>query len=61
MAVHPSQKEAAMRECSYCGSVILPEQRWVREKVYDSTRSNDASYHRYHAELFDGQKLSCWE
>jgi len=49
-------------ECAYCRSAILPGQRWVREKIYDPAfESRDASYHRYHAELFAGEQGSCWE
>jgi hypothetical protein len=49
-------------QCAYCGSSIVPGQRWVREKIHDPSRNGDnASYHRYHAELFPGQEVSCWE
>jgi hypothetical protein len=39
------------------------DQRWVREKVYDPAPQNDRepSYRRYHAEVFSGEQLSCWE
>jgi hypothetical protein len=37
-------------------------QRWVREKVYEpALAGREPQYRRYHAELFDGQQLSCWE
>jgi hypothetical protein len=49
-------------KCTYCGSPIEAGQRWVREKVYEPTFiGHDPSYHRYHAGLFAGQELSCWE
>jgi hypothetical protein len=49
-------------QCAYCGSSIVPGQRWVREKIYDPSRNGgNASYRRYHAELFAGQDVSCWE
>jgi hypothetical protein len=49
-------------QCTYCRSPILPGQRWVRERIYDpALEGRDASYHRYHAELFAGQEGSCWE
>jgi hypothetical protein len=49
-------------QCAYCRAAILPGQRWVREKIYDpALKGRDASYHRYHAELFAGQEGSCWE
>jgi hypothetical protein len=49
-------------ECAYCRSPIVSGQRWVREKIYDPAfNSSDASYYRYHAELFAGQEGSCWE
>jgi hypothetical protein len=49
-------------QCAYCEFFIVPGQRWVREKIYDvSCNGGDASYRRYHAELFAGQEASCWE
>lgn len=49
-------------QCAHCRSPILPGQRWVREKIHDpAIEGRDASYHRYHAELFAGQQGSCWE
>lgn len=51
-----------MIKCACCGSPIEAEQRWVREKVYEPAfTGRDPSYRRYHAELFAGQQLSCWE
>jgi hypothetical protein len=49
--------------CGYCRFSIAPEQRWVREKVYASTSQSghEPIYQRYHAELFAGETLSCWE
>jgi hypothetical protein len=50
------------KQCAYCRSSIVPGQRWVREKIYDpALNGRDASYHRYHADLFVGQEASCWE
>ncbi len=49
-------------ECAYCRSPIESGQRWVREKIYEPGLSGrEPSYHRYHADLFAGQELSCWE
>jgi hypothetical protein len=50
-------------DCGYCRSSINLDQRWVREKVYDPAPQNDRepSYRRYHAEVFSGEQLSCWE
>jgi hypothetical protein len=49
-------------QCAYCRSSILSGQRWVREKTYNpSLDGQDASYVRYHAELFAGEEASCWE
>jgi hypothetical protein len=49
-------------ECTYCRSPIVSGQRWVREKIYEhSLSSSEPSYRRYHADLFDGQDVSCWE
>lgn len=51
-----------LNKCGYCGSPIEPGQRWVREKVFEvAITGRDPSYQRYHAELFSGQELSCWE
>jgi hypothetical protein len=52
-----------VNECGYCRFPIAPGQRWVREKVYDSTSQNgrEPIYQRYHAEVFAGETLSCWE
>ena len=50
-------------ECGYCRSSIGFGQRWVREKVYDPASQNgrEPSYRRYHADVFSGEQLSCWE
>ena len=48
--------------CAHCAAEIEVEQRWVREKVYEpALDGREPRYRRYHAELFDGQELSCWE
>ena len=50
------------QECAYCQSPIESEQRWVREKIYEpALNGRDPSYRRYHAEVFAGQEVSCWE
>lgn len=48
-------------ECAYCRSPIVSGERWVREKIYEPFTANGPRYHRYHAELFAGEELSCWE
>ena len=50
-------------DCDYCCSSIDFGQRWVREKIYDPASQNgrEPSYRRYHAEVFSGEQLSCWE
>jgi len=50
-------------ECGYCRSSINFGQRWVREKIYDPASQNggEPSYLRYHAEVFSGEQLCCWE
>ena len=49
-------------ECAYCRSPIASGQRWVREKIYEPTLvGQDARYRRYHADLFAGEEVSCWE
>ena len=48
--------------CAHCGAEIETGQRWVREKVYEpALAGRQPQYRRYHAELSDGQELSCWE
>ena len=49
------------QECAYCRSPIVSGERWVREKIYDPFNTNGPRYHRYHAEVFAGEELSCWE
>jgi hypothetical protein len=48
-------------ECAYCRSAIAPGERWVREKIYEPFALNAPRYRRYHADLFAGEELSCWE
>lgn len=49
-------------KCAYCAAPIEEGQRWVRERVYESAfTGRDPRYRRFHAELFAGQELSCWE
>jgi hypothetical protein len=49
-------------QCQYCRSSIVSGEKWVREKIYDSAlNGREPSYHRFHAEPFAGQDLSCWE
>jgi hypothetical protein len=33
----------------------------VREKIYEPFTANGPHYQRYHADLFAGDELSCWE
>ena len=48
--------------CAYCRAPIASGERWVREKIYEPTLAlHGPRYHRYHAELFVGEELSCWE
>ena len=48
-------------ECAYCLSAIETGERWVREKIYEPSAGNAPRYRRYHADLFLGEELSCWE
>ena len=49
-------------DCAYCRSPIGSGERWVREKIYEPTLvGQDPRYRRYHADLFTGEELSCWE
>jgi hypothetical protein len=51
-----------LEECAYCRATIASGERWVREKIYEPTLvGQDPRYCRYHAELFTGEELSCWE
>jgi len=50
------------QECAYCRAPIASGERWVREKIYESApNGNGPSYFRYHADLFVGEEVSCWE
>jgi len=50
------------RFCCYCQCSIVAGQRWVREKIYDpSSPRPDAAYRHFHAEVFVGENVSCWE
>jgi hypothetical protein len=50
------------QECAYCRAPIQSEDRWVREKIYEATpNGNGPMYFRYHADLFVGEDISCWE
>jgi len=51
----------SLQECAYCRSSIVSGERWVREKIYERLTVNGARYRRYHADLFAGEELSCWE
>lgn len=48
-------------ECACCRSAITAGERWVREKIYEPFAENTPRYRRYHADLFVGEELSCWE
>lgn len=49
-------------ECAYCQSPIASGDRWVREKVYESAyTAGGPHYLRYHADLFAGEEVNCWE
>ena len=52
-----------VNECGHCGSSIVEGQRWVREKIFEPAckHGGEAKYQRYHADLFAGDELSCWE
>jgi hypothetical protein len=49
------------RECAYCGALIASGQPWVREKIHEPFTADGPRYRRYHADLFAGEELSCWE
>ncbi|HEY1470134.1 MAG TPA: hypothetical protein VGF61_13910 [Candidatus Acidoferrum sp.] len=49
-------------QCAYCRATIASGEQWVREKLYEPTLvGQDARYRRYHADLFAGEEVSCWE
>jgi hypothetical protein len=48
-------------ECAYCRSAIAAGEPWVREKIYEPFPGNAPRYRRYHADLFAGEEISCWE
>jgi hypothetical protein len=52
----------SIQQCVYCGAAINPGARWVREKIYEPAfNGREPRYHRFHADVFDGQEVSCWE
>lgn len=48
-------------ECAHCRLQMFPGERWVREKIYEPLIHEHPRYLRYHADLFPGEQLSCWE
>lgn len=50
-----------VQECAYCLSAIATGERWVREKIHEPFAGNAPRYLRYHADLFVGEELCCWE
>jgi hypothetical protein len=48
-------------DCAHCRSSIATGERWVREKIYEPLTASNPRYRRYHADLFTGEALSCWE
>jgi len=51
-----------LRYCDYCHAALAEGQRWVREKICKTgLDSGGRAYLYYHAELFLGMELSCWE
>ena len=49
-------------QCAYCRSPVGPGERWIREKIYESVpNGNGPNYFPYHADLFAGEEISCWE
>jgi hypothetical protein len=57
----PVTVAAVPLECAYCRSPIASGQRWVREKIYEPFADDAPRYRRYHADLFAGEELCCWE
>jgi hypothetical protein len=50
------------QDCAYCRSPIVSGEPWVREKIYESAyTAGGPHYLRYHADLFAGADVSCWE
>lgn len=49
-------------QCRYCRACIATGERWVRQKVFSTEfAGGGAMYERYHADVFAGEELSCWE
>lgn len=65
--ITPAQNNEALAiafipdDCTYCRCAIVPGERWVRERIYEPFSANSPRYRRYHADLFAGEALSCWE
>jgi hypothetical protein len=51
-----------LKSCDYCQSSISTGERWVREKIYNPrSDGQNPDYRHFHAEVFGGQEVSCWE
>ncbi len=52
-----------LRSCAFCGSVIAPGQRWVRERSVRKpvVDRQESAYRYYHISLSTSGDSSCWE
>jgi hypothetical protein len=57
----PVAAALSAHECAHCRSAVTAGERWVRQKIYEPFAGNAPRYRRYHADLFVGEELSCWE
>lgn len=50
------------RSCAFCGSAIVPGERWVRERMRKRVLDmQESGYHYYHIALCGSDEWSCWE
>lgn len=51
-----------LRNCAFCGSTIVPGERWVRERMRTAVPDKqESSYQYYHIALIVSAESSCWE
>lgn len=50
-----------LRSCAFCGSTIVPGQRWVRERMPKPARGEQESSYEYYHIALASEDGSCWE
>jgi hypothetical protein len=50
------------KSCAFCGSAIVPGERWVRERMRKPALDwQDPTFQYYHIALSASDESSCWE